>query len=32
MLKFFFQYKSMERGGANLDPRVLIGRIYVGDH
>ena len=33
---FFFHYKSMgakePRGVANLDPRGLIGRIYVGDY
>ena len=32
----FFHYKSMgandPRGIANLDPRGIIGRIYVGDH
>ena len=32
----FFLYKSLganePRGVASLDPRVLIGRIYVGDH
>ena len=32
----FFNYKSMgandPRGIASLDPRGLIGRIYVGDH
>ena len=32
----FFYYKSMgandPRGVASLDPRGLIGRIYVGDH
>ena len=32
----FFHYKSMgdndPRGVASLDPRGLIGRIYVGDH
>ena len=32
----FFHYKSMAgndpRGVASLDPRGLIGRIYVGDH
>ena len=35
-LKFFFHFKSMEANGpwamASLDPRGLIGRIYVGDH
>ena len=33
---FFFHYKSMGAKEppdvANLDPRGLIGRIYVGDH
>ena len=33
---FFSHYKSMEandpRDVASLDPRGLIGRIYVGDH
>ena len=32
----FFHYKSLETldtwGGASLDSRGLIGRIYVGDH
>ena len=32
----FFHYKSMgnndPQGVASLDPRGLIGRIYVGDH
>ena len=32
----FFHYKSVgandPRGTANLEPRGLIGRIYVGDH
>ena len=32
----FTHYKSVEAndswGMANLDPRDLIGRIYVGDH
>ena len=32
----FFHYKSMgandPRGMASLDPRGLVGRIYVGDH
>ena len=32
----FFSIMSMgandTRGMANLDPRILIGRIYVGDH
>ena len=33
---FFFHYKSIganePRGMANLDPRGIVGRIYVGDH
>ena len=33
---FFFHYKSMGandlQGVASLDPRGLIGRIYLGDH
>ena len=33
---FFFHYKSMGAnescGVANLDPRGMVGRIYVGDH
>ena len=33
---FFFRYMSMKandpRGVANLDPRGLIGRVYVVDH
>ena len=32
----FFHYKSVgvndPRGMANLDPRGMVGRIYVGDH
>ena len=32
----FSHYKSMgandPRGVANLDPRGMVGRIYVGDH
>ena len=35
-LKVFLHYKPMETldpwGGAPLDPRGLISRIYVGDH
>ena len=34
--KAFPYYKTMEtldpQSGATLDPRVVIGRIYVGDH
>ena len=33
---FFFHFKCMganeARGVANLDPRVMVGRIYVGNH
>ena len=33
---FFYHYKTLgandPRGGASLDPRGLIGRIYIGDH
>ena len=33
---FFSHYKAMganePRGVANLDPRGMVGRIYVGDH
>ena len=36
ILLIFYHYKSMgandPRGVASLDPRGLIGRIYVGDH
>ena len=36
VFKFFFHYKSMGAnepwGVAGLDPRGLIGKIYVGDH
>ena len=36
MFLFFPHYKSMgandPRGVANLDPRGIVGRIYVGDH
>ena len=36
IFKVFSHYKSTEtldpRGGASLDPRGLIGRIYVEDH
>ena len=36
MFLIFPHYNSMEandsRGVASLDPRGLIGRIYVGDH
>ena len=35
-LNFFFHYKSMganePRGVANLDPRGMVGSIYVSDH
>ena len=35
-LFFFFHYKSMEanepRGTFSVDPRGMVGRIYVGDH
>ena len=34
--KIFYNYKSMganePRCVANLDPRGMVGRIYVGDH
>ena len=36
IFKAFLHYKSMETlnpgGGSSLDPRGLIGRIYLGDH
>ena len=35
-LSFFFHNKSMRanepQGAANLDPRGMVGRIYVGNH